>query len=127
MAVSIHSMPMQPPSPPAVQGRTLEGGTGCRQTGSMLLQVKKNAGAGKARLLRDGPLPGILAHLLIHQHPTWVDSTSMTSPWGLSRLSTRMYRLGSSADHSLGACVPSCSMSHEACTPQYGSQCLASA
>lgn len=50
------------------------------------------------------------------QH-TWHDSLSTCDPSGAIRLSTKMYRLGSSADHRAGPELPSSIMLQEPCRP----------
>ena len=47
---------------------------------------------------------------------TWQDSLSTCEPSGAMRLSTRMYKLGSSADQRAGPASPCCIMSQEPCT-----------
>lgn len=50
------------------------------------------------------------------QH-TWHDSLSTCDPSGAIRLSTKMYRLGSSADHRAGPELPSSIILQEPCRP----------
>ena len=49
---------------------------------------------------------------------TWQDSLSICEPSGPIRLSTSMYRFGSSADHRAGPALPCCIISQHPCSIQ---------